>query len=231
MIKFINNFVDKIDQGKIMNHSKNISLNRRERKIIKSKEKILEVAEQLFKERSIDDVSVEEISENADFSKGTIYNYFINKEGIYFRIGVKALKNINVEMAKLFTKKINGREILEQLIINNMRGRHANPLYNEITIKFLSIEKENVNRILEEYLEEFRTFTDYWKEAIELGVRDGSIKKTKQSLNEIIQYIFVMINGIVSYLDSNSLFHRTDELTLDISIDLTLKLINNFLIE
>jgi AcrR family transcriptional regulator len=55
---------------------------RTERKKENTKQKIVCVAMQLFKERGLNETTMEQIAEEADIAKGTLYNYFSVKEAI-----------------------------------------------------------------------------------------------------------------------------------------------------
>jgi AcrR family transcriptional regulator len=57
-------------------------MNRRERKKEETRKNIITSALELFKEKGFQETLVEEISEKADVSKGTLYNYFSDKESI-----------------------------------------------------------------------------------------------------------------------------------------------------
>lgn len=57
-------------------------MNRRERKKEETKENIISSAVTLFRENGFQETSMEGISEKADVSKGTLYNYFQDKESI-----------------------------------------------------------------------------------------------------------------------------------------------------
>lgn len=57
-------------------------MNRRERKKEETKSSIIHCALELFRAKGFPETSMEEIAEKADISKGTLYNYFENKESI-----------------------------------------------------------------------------------------------------------------------------------------------------
>lgn len=64
-------------------------MNRRERKKEETRENIIDCAVNLFREKGFQETSMEEIAEKSDVSKGTLYNYFSDKESIlvgYFQI-------------------------------------------------------------------------------------------------------------------------------------------------
>lgn len=60
---------------------------RQERKARETRRRILAAARELFLERDIGDVTVDEIAERADFSRGTVFNYFSTKESICQGLG------------------------------------------------------------------------------------------------------------------------------------------------
>ncbi len=57
-------------------------MNRRERKKQETRLNIMDCAVDLFQEKGFPKTSMEEIAETADVSKGTLYNYFQDKESI-----------------------------------------------------------------------------------------------------------------------------------------------------
>lgn len=64
-------------------------MNRRERKKEETRAIIIDCALSFFREKGFQETSMEEIAEKSDVSKGTLYNYFQDKESIlvgYFQI-------------------------------------------------------------------------------------------------------------------------------------------------
>jgi AcrR family transcriptional regulator len=57
-------------------------MNRRERKKEETRGSIIDCAVSFFKEKGFQETSMEEIAEKSDISKGTLYNYFQDKESI-----------------------------------------------------------------------------------------------------------------------------------------------------
>lgn len=55
-------------------------MDRRERKKQVQKQKIVDVAVKLFKEKGFHETAIQDILDGADVSKGTLYNYFPDKE-------------------------------------------------------------------------------------------------------------------------------------------------------
>ncbi|SMC20271.1 transcriptional regulator, TetR family [Desulfacinum hydrothermale DSM 13146] len=64
-------------------------LSRRQREMLRYRQEVLQAALQLFSARGYDRVSMRQIAEKAEFSVGTLYNLFKNKEDIYRAIIVE----------------------------------------------------------------------------------------------------------------------------------------------
>ena len=58
------------------------AMNRRERKKEETRSNIIDCSISLFKSKGFQQTSMEEIAEKSDVSKGTLYNYFPDKESI-----------------------------------------------------------------------------------------------------------------------------------------------------
>jgi AcrR family transcriptional regulator len=84
-------------------------MNRRERKKEETRTNIIECAMKFFKDKGFAGTSMEEIAEKSDVSKGTLYNYFQDKESIlsaYFQSVIKEYK----EKTKLDITNVEGLE-------------------------------------------------------------------------------------------------------------------------
>jgi len=89
-------------------------MNRRERKKELTKDKIIECAIELFKEKGFNETYMEEIAEKTDISKGTLYNYFEDKESI---LGGYFQSNI-AEYREEFTVSFNEHKGVKNQLIN-----------------------------------------------------------------------------------------------------------------
>ena len=66
----------------VINTAMDKNLSRRERKKMKTRQRLMEVALHLFREQGYDATTVEQIADEADVAKGTFFNYFETKEVI-----------------------------------------------------------------------------------------------------------------------------------------------------
>ena len=72
---------------------------RPDRRKARNRRALLEAAERLFAQKGIERVSIDEITETADLSKGTFYAYFSDKEAIAAEIALAARAELAKEVA------------------------------------------------------------------------------------------------------------------------------------
>ena len=80
-----------------------LPLSRKERERQRHRNEIMAAAEKVFAEKGYHECSIQDIANEAEFSVGTIYNFFSNKEGLFSSI----LKNGKAEMASEIDRRMN----------------------------------------------------------------------------------------------------------------------------
>lgn len=83
-------------------------LSRREKEKQARELEIINAAEKVFFEKGYDGASMDEIASEAQFTKRTIYQYFINKEDLYFAVALKWFKKLFVYFEEAMAKGENG---------------------------------------------------------------------------------------------------------------------------
>ena len=71
--------------------------NRKERERQRHREEVLEAAEIVFAEKGFHRSTMEDVAERAEFSIGTLYNYFSSKEELYQSLMEMRIQQFNVE--------------------------------------------------------------------------------------------------------------------------------------
>jgi TetR/AcrR family transcriptional regulator, repressor of fatR-cypB operon len=87
-----------MDQNK-----ENISISRKDREKMTREREILQAARAIFAEKGYHDTTLEEIAHKAEFAKGTIYNYFANKDELFYGI----IDGVFDEVYALITEAVN----------------------------------------------------------------------------------------------------------------------------
>jgi AcrR family transcriptional regulator len=91
-------------------------MSRRERKKEETKENIIGNAVNFFKEKGFQETSMEEIAEKSDVSKGTLYNYFENKESILVGYFQTIIADYGKKMKESFTENKDVKSTLYHLL-------------------------------------------------------------------------------------------------------------------
>lgn len=203
------------------NHS--VKLSRREREKEAHRQEILTVAMKVFSEKGYYAATLDEIALKAEFSKGTIYLYFSNKEDILNTI----LKDAMEQWYTCLQQTITGTKSLEEELHDFYHGiaeeiYHNNELFDLMHAHandfFKTISEENRNEFLKFHTSQIRNFEKRIEQAIEdddirdidpkalTGITHGFIhflcsghnehEKLKDIKRNIDTFIDMLFNGI-----------------------------------
>lgn len=157
---------------------------------------IISVAEQLFMQRGYDNVTMDDISKAAEYSKRTVYVYFKSKEEIYNKIILRAMHMLKETVEKSISSRDNILMRYELLCNNLANFYEFYPIYFLSSIgfegKLVDMEKspsiiidifnvgEEINLIISTFLKE--------------GIKQGIFKEDI----EILPTVFVFWSSIAS---------------------------------
>jgi len=194
-------------------------------KIVDKEQRRVELAlksKSLLLQRNIDNISISEITKSIGIGKGTFYEYFENKEELYFTLVEILIKEHNKTLQQMLESAADTRQ---KLII--FASFFFDPAFEELrkiykTCKGLTLLHD------ESSLREFNTqhLNDYFgwfemllQEGIEKGELPPSVTKLSFSL-------FAMVNGIFILAEStNSIENLQEEIVL--CIDTMLELVKD----
>ena len=91
------------------------SLTRREREKLAHRQVIIDAAMRVFSQKGFFNATIDEIAQEAEFSKGALYLYFSSKEDLLFNIIKDKLQPIGVRLKELFAGTSSFREELHSL--------------------------------------------------------------------------------------------------------------------
>ena len=163
---------------------------------------IINSARKFYADKDFDEVSMDEIAEDIGLGKSTLYNYFKNKEALYFAIQLRGI-HIWIEMVKKEVK--NGNTGLEKLklYINATREFSKNypnclrMLYSPTSNKQLDMDKLESSAEFKEVKELFKDLMFIGIESIQTGIDDGEIRSDVDPVEATI-LLSVIINGTVN---------------------------------
>ncbi|MHA2351179.1 MAG: TetR/AcrR family transcriptional regulator [Candidatus Thorarchaeota archaeon] len=194
----------------------------RVRKKERTRKAILAAAEEFFSKKPMDEVNLEDIAEAAFVSRTTLYNYFKNKDAIFFEIGIQKLREMNRHAEENYPNDSPGIEQVLQLIEDAFDNSQDSPLIYDIIREFYKrINDQNIplkelkakitksmgtsrfEKIIkgfeEPYLSEFYVQllrnTDLWSKVIRKGKLDGTITNNLKD-EQIAQFVYMLTSGI-----------------------------------
>jgi len=88
-------------------------LTRKERERLMHRKEIMDAALRLFSEKGYHNVSMEEIAKEAEFSVGTIYNFFRSKEELYKSLVKEVADKFHSSLTEEIEKR--GRDVIQRL--------------------------------------------------------------------------------------------------------------------
>ena len=139
---------------------------------------IVDIATDLFMCRSVNEVTIRDIAISAQVGEATIYRYFGNKQNLVMQAAMK-LQNIVSEGFFRLEKGKNGYEKLALFYESyyDIYKKHPDfyKFLNEFDAYIAVEQSENMNPY-ESAIDQYKNF---YMEAYQLGLKDGSIKKQK----------------------------------------------------
>jgi AcrR family transcriptional regulator len=163
----------------------------------------------IFVQKGIKDLSVSQVAKVAGIGKGTIYDYFSNKEDIVFEIVNILMKKYKESLTKKIEKAISTREKIKTFsgIFYDEDELELRKIYKE----FISISLSSPNQEMIEFQSAYTN--DYYEWFVEIlsdGVKKGEIREGSQ---EFARGLFVMAKGMFI---SNSVTNTIDDVKTEI---------------
>lgn len=182
------------------------NLPRREREKAKHRQEIFDAAIKVFAEKGFHKATLEEVANEAEFSKGAIYNYFSNKENLLFEI----MENKLIFVRKLLQESLSGqktfKEELTDLLFSATDIVYKNSDVCELLVhqhaqRFKSLPDENKQKLKEIHDDNHKILNERIRKAIDTG-------EIKGIEPEIIAEV---ITGALSSIMSFRWHHKTLE--------------------
>lgn len=182
---------------------------------------ILESAEELIREKGLDQLHMDEVAERAEVSKGSLYLYFNNKTDLVLGICHKASAMMNEMTRDVLTEDKTGLEMVYEIGNKYLRFAGEHPEFYR-AMRFLENYKDTDQARDSKYLgmcgqnrqESFRVMV----RAIQIGMQDGSINKDYNP-EQLALLLWSTSHGVVNmaYMHENSgHFKLLENLGLDL---------------
>lgn len=209
------------------------NLSRREREKQMREEEIIRAAEKIFCKKGFDDASMDEIAKEADFTKRTLYQYFTNKEDLYFAVALRGLKRLTIYLQEASKNENTGRGKIQAFFKGFYKFYRNYPKILKL-IDYLGHVKKKSDEESERRKEvmqfDYKIFHEVAK-AIEDGKEDGSVSRDLDAQKAAYSLIFLMTGFFNQLSVTGDTFLEAFSLDLEdfsfFTMDLLLKSLNN----
>ena len=192
---------------------------RRQREKEQRRTEILDTAERLFFSRGYDDVSMDEIANEVELNKATIYLYFRNKEALLSEVVLRGLTILLRKYTECGETQVPG--LTKVLLMGKAyyRFTREHPDYERM-IRYYGIERfSEDNPCSAEIQTVFNKSRTILKDAIQAGIDDGTIRGDIHPLKMSL-YLMISLMGIMAHehkwdrvIEADGISH--DEFVLD----------------
>lgn len=157
-------------------------LSRREREKLERRIEILAASKKRFFMNTYDDVLMEDIANDVELAKGTLYLYFKNKQSLFFTIVIKGMNLLLDALKKAKEEKETGMEKILNITsaFFHYIQEHGDYYRLNLTSRSPRFTKMLMNDEIEnskEYIGLTIELLTLIKDAIAIGIKDGTLRK------------------------------------------------------
>lgn len=150
---------------------------RQQRKKEKRRNEIIDAAERLFYAKGFDKVTMDEIAQEVDLSKGTLYFYFKSKDSLFFAIVSRRWTEFGEILIEKMSQGKNGLDKIQIMLRWFIEYAHKNANYNDMATTFgpqifQRIDAEDARVMMEVSMK----YIPLARAAVREGIEDGSIR-------------------------------------------------------
>lgn len=206
-------------------------LSRKEREKEQRRNEILNAAQNRFFKSTYDEVSMEDIANDVELAKGTLYLYFKNKQSLFFTVVIKGLKILRDIFKEAADKEKYGKDKILSFskaffdYIQNY-GDYYRLNLDTRSPRFIKMFEENEIENAEEYLNYITDLFNITKDSVVSGINDKSLR---QDLDPIQTSIFLgsSIKSAVFITPEYEMLLKQCKITKDQYFDHSLNIILN----
>ncbi len=204
---------------------------RKAREKERRRNQIVDAAEKIIFAKGLDQATMDEIAEEAELSKGTLYLYFKNKNELYLAITERGSNILNARFAKVFSSAHDhsGLELVRLIGETYLNFVRENPNYFKAFMYYESlsdVEELQESEFAQTCEENRREGMNFIIRALQIGMQDGSIDDSYDP-KELAIVIWSSTRGITTVSHMKNIGHHFEMLDdMEIPMD---SLFENFL--
>lgn len=174
-------------------------IERKEREKEQRRSMIIDAAERVIFSNRIDTSTMDQIADEAELSKGTLYLYFKSKIDLYLAIQERGMGILSDKFARVIAEKRKGIELLRRF--GEVYFDYANEHPNYFSAEMYCRSQEFVEEVLKS--DQFQATREkrvelvgFLLRAIHIGIQDGSIRRDVNPA-ALSLMLYASINGMI----------------------------------
>ena len=178
---------------------------RREREKQRRRSEIIDAAERVFFAKGYIQATMDEVAQEAELSKGAIYLYFRSKEELYLAITQRGLAVLEGLFAAVMAEKRQGIELIRGIgeAYVAFSERHPDYFNAQVYYEAQGVQLNQTDPHARACMERGQEVLSHVVEAIQVGVRDGTIRSDIDPVEVAIQ-LWGTTMGLIQ------LYHKRD---------------------
>ena len=197
---------------------------RKAREKERRRNQIIDAAEKVIFSKSLEQATMDEIAEEAELSKGTLYLYFKNKTELYIAITQRGSTLLNSKFTKIFSEGHDqkGLELIRRMGETYLDFVQEHPNYFTAFMYYESLsdlEALEDSTYAEQCDQNRREALNFMIRALQIGMQDGSVD-TRYEPKELATIIFASTRGLTAMTHASGRGHHfklLDEIEVDMS--------------
>ncbi|MFO8056233.1 MAG: TetR/AcrR family transcriptional regulator [bacterium] len=182
--------------------SKEGKLSRKEREFLSRRREILEAAANVFARKGYHGAAMSEIAKSAEFSTGSLYNFFKNKEELYFTLLKDKIEALESELEEVYNSDADMEKILESYIKKIMSFfQKEGDFFRIFAEQRTSFESSAKGHFQDVITEKHEVYLSRMVDLMSRGIDEGLLKPYSPAelamslLGLIHAFLFVSINS------------------------------------
>jgi len=204
---------------------------RKAREKERRRNQIIDAAERIIFSKGLEQATMDEIAEEAELSKGTLYLYFENKTELYIAITQRGSDLLNSKFAKVFSEAHDqkGLELIRKMGEAYLNFVEENPNYFTAFRYYESLsdlEALEESTYVEQCNQNRREALNFMVRALQIGMQDGSVDERYEP-KELATIIFASTRGLTAMAHASGRGHHA-KLLEEIEVEMS-TIFENFL--
>lgn len=177
---------------------------------------MIDAAEKLFIEKGYENVSMDQVARAAQFTKRTLYQYFISKEDLFFAVTLKGFKVMASCCEEGFSTGKNGFDRLYNGVCAYHRFTSTNPGMFRLMNRVGYMRRQAAGSPkLNDWMQFDGMLFQAVAKVIEAGVGDGSIRDDIEPMKGTYSLIFLATGFMRLLNETGEMFAEHFDLDLD----------------